>query len=73
MNGHVISWLSYGKDLDAMLKRGYNIEGGARYKYDNVKRDFKISFNRYFYNPKPLRPLEEIRANLLAMKKGDEG
>jgi len=33
----------------------------------------KINFNRYFYKPKALRPLEEIRADLLAVEKETEG
>jgi type I restriction enzyme M protein len=34
---------------------------------------YEINFNRYFYKPKALRPLEEIRADLLAVAKEAEG
>lgn len=34
---------------------------------------YEISFNRYFYKPQPLRPLEEIRADILALEKETEG
>lgn len=34
-----------------------------------VQNDYEISFNRYFYKPKALRSLEEIRADMLAVKK----
>jgi type I restriction enzyme M protein len=34
---------------------------------------YEISFNRYFYKPPPLRPLEEIRADILALEKETEG
>jgi type I restriction enzyme M protein len=34
---------------------------------------YEINFNRYFYKPKALRPLEEIRADLLAVEKEAEG
>ncbi|HEY7243948.1 MAG TPA: hypothetical protein VH678_08710 [Xanthobacteraceae bacterium] len=33
----------------------------------------EISFNRYFYKPQPLRPLETIRADILALEKETEG
>lgn len=32
-----------------------------------------ISFNRYFYKPQPLRSLEEIRADLLAVEQEAAG
>jgi len=38
-----------------------------------VKTGYEISFTRYFYKPKPLRSLEEIRADLLAVEKEAEG
>jgi len=34
---------------------------------------YEISFNRYFYKPQPLRTLEEIRADILALEKETEG
>jgi len=34
---------------------------------------YEISFNRYFYKPKALRSLDEIRADLLAVEKEAEG
>jgi type I restriction enzyme M protein len=34
---------------------------------------YEISFNRYFYKPQPLRSLEEIRADILALEKETEG
>ena len=45
----------------------------AWYKSDSVKVGYEISFNRYFYKPKPLRPLEEIRADLLAVEQEAKG
>ena len=38
-----------------------------------TKIGYEISFNRYFYKPQPLRPLEEIRADILAAKQETEG
>ena len=34
---------------------------------------YEISFNRYFYKPKSLRNLKEIRADILALNKETEG
>ena len=37
-------------------------------KADSVKIGYEISFNRYFYKPAPMRTLEEIRADILALQ-----
>jgi type I restriction enzyme M protein len=34
---------------------------------------YEISFTRYFYKPQPLRPLEAIRADILAVQQETEG
>ncbi|CAK0771397.1 hypothetical protein WCLP8_4720001 [uncultured Gammaproteobacteria bacterium] len=34
---------------------------------------YEISFTRYFYKPQPLRPLAEIRADILALERETEG
>ncbi len=39
----------------------------AWYVPKSVKTGYEISFTRYFYKPQPLRPLEEIRADILAL------
>ena len=38
-----------------------------------TKIGYEISFNRYFYRPQPLRSLDEIRADILALEKETEG
>jgi len=45
----------------------------AWYVLDTVKTGYEISFTRYFYKPQPLRTLEEIRADILALEKETEG
>ncbi|MCD4749366.1 MAG: type I restriction-modification system subunit M [Thermoanaerobaculales bacterium] len=45
----------------------------AWYKADTVKIGYEISFTRYFYKPTPMRSLEEIRADILAVRKEAEG
>ena len=45
----------------------------AWYVESSVKTGYEISFTRFFYKPKPLRPLEEIRADILALEKETEG
>ncbi|MCA9831715.1 MAG: SAM-dependent DNA methyltransferase [Dehalococcoidia bacterium] len=45
----------------------------AWYDPASVKIGYEVSFTRYFYKPQPLRPLEEIRADILALEKETEG
>jgi type I restriction enzyme M protein len=45
----------------------------AWYVPDSVKTGYEVSFTRYFYKPKPLRTLEEIRADILALEKETDG
>jgi type I restriction enzyme M protein len=43
------------------------------YRAESVKIGYEVSFTRYFYKPKPMRSLEEIRADILALEKETEG
>ena len=43
------------------------------YVPDGVKIGYEISFTRHFYKPQALRPLEEIRADILALERETEG
>ena len=45
----------------------------AWYVPGSVKVGYEISFTREFYKPQPLRPLEEIRADILAVERETEG
>ena len=45
----------------------------AWYDPGSVKTGYEISFTRYFYKPQPLRSLEEISADILALEKETEG
>ena len=45
----------------------------AWYAADSVKVGYEVSFTRYFYKPQPLRSLEEIRADILALEQETEG
>jgi len=47
--------------------------GDAWYVPKSVKIGYEISFNRYFYKPEPMRTLEEIRADILAVERETEG
>ena len=40
---------------------------------DKAQIGYEISFARYFYKPAPLRTLEEIRADILALEQQSEG
>ena len=45
----------------------------AWFDEDSIKIGYEINFNRYFYKPQPLRALQEIRADILALEKETEG
>ena len=45
----------------------------AWYHADSVKVGYEISFTRYFYKPKPMRTLQEIREDILALERETEG
>ncbi|HDL86017.1 MAG TPA: SAM-dependent DNA methyltransferase, partial [Candidatus Acetothermia bacterium] len=45
----------------------------AWYVESSVKIGYEISFTRYFYKPQPMRSLEEIRADILALEQETEG
>ena len=45
----------------------------AWYDPASVKIGYEISFTHYFYKPQPMRTLEEIRADILALERETEG
>ena len=45
----------------------------AWYEPSSVKVGYEISFTRYFYKPQPMRTLEEIWADILALERETEG
>ena len=45
----------------------------AWYAPVSVKVGYEISLTRHFYKPQPLRPLEEIRADILALERETDG
>ena len=60
--------------IEAFLRREVlPYAADAWYRADNVKVGYEISFTRYFYKPKPMRTLKEIRADILALEKETEG
>ena len=44
----------------------------AWYDGKSIKIGYEISFNKYFYKPKPMRSLEEIQADILELSKESE-
>lgn len=40
---------------------------------DSVKIGYELSFNKYFYQPAPLRSLEEVTKDILALEKEGDG
>ena len=60
--------------IDAFLKREVlPYAPDAWYTPESVKIGYEISFTRYFYKPQPMRTLEEIRKDILALQKETEG
>ena len=47
--------------------------GDAWYVAGSVKVGYEVSFNRYFYKPAPIRSLEEVRGDILALERETEG
>ena len=45
----------------------------AWYTPSSVKTGYEINFNRYFYKPQPMRPLDEIVADIVALENESEG
>ena len=45
----------------------------AWYDPASVKTGYEISFTRYFYKPHPMRSLEEIRADIMALERETDG
>ena len=60
--------------IDAFLRREVlPYVPDAWYAHHSVKTGYEISFTRHFYRPQPLRPLEQIRADILALERDTEG
>ena len=60
--------------IEAFLRREVlPYAADAWYQVDGVKVGYEISFTRYFYKPKPMRTLAEIRADILALEQETEG
>ena len=60
--------------IEAFLRREVlPYAADAWYQADTVKTGYEISFTRYFYKPKPMRSLGEIRADILALERDTEG
>ena len=60
--------------IEAFLRREVlPYAADAWYQLDSLKIGYEISFTRYFYKPKPMRTLQEIRADILALEEETGG
>ena len=60
--------------IEAFLRREVlPYASDAWYVRSSVKVGYEISFTRHFYKPEPLRPLDDIRADILALERQTEG
>ena len=59
--------------IEAFLQEEVLPYADAWYNPEVVKIGYEINFNRHFYKPQPMRSLEEIRADILALERETEG
>ena len=60
--------------IEAFLRREVlPYAADAWYEPASVRIGYEVSFTRYFYKPQPMRALEEIRADILALEQETEG
>ncbi len=60
--------------IEAFLRREVlPYAADAWYDPESIRIGYEVSFTRYFYKPKPLRTLEEIRADIVAVERETEG
>ena len=60
--------------VEAVLKREVlPYAEDAWYSPSTVKVGYEINFNRHFYQPQPMRSLDEITADIIALEKETEG
>ena len=60
--------------VDAFLRREVlPYAAGAWYTPSRVKVGYEINFNRHFYEPQPMRSLDDIRADILTLEQESEG
>lgn len=53
--------------------KSFERQAGAWIDLDKTKIGYEISFNKYFYQHKPLRSLEEVTQDIIALEKASEG
>jgi len=60
--------------IEAFIRREVLPYAPDAWLFENsVKTGYEVNFNRYFYKPQPLRSLDEIRADILALEKETQG
>ena len=60
--------------VDAFLRREVlPYAEDAWYTPSSVKTGYEINFNRHFYKPQPMRPLDKIVADIVALENESEG
>ena len=66
--------LKEGDGIEGFLRREVlPYAGDAWYVAKSVKIGYEISFNRYFHRPEPMRTLDEIGHDILAVERETEG
>ena len=66
--------LTEGGGIEGFLRREVlPYAGDAWYVAKSVKIGYEISFNRYFHKPEPMRTLDEVADDILAVERETEG
>ena len=70
-SGRGREWL---KDhYEKKLLKSFERQAGAWINLDSTKIGYEISFNKYFYKHKPLRSMEEVASDIIALEQQAEG
>ena len=68
-----VEWLGEGRIEGFLHREVLPYVPDAWYMPTSVKTGYEVSFTRHFYKPQPLRPLEEIQADIMALERETEG
>ncbi len=69
----IVKWLMEAPEYSKVRQLRAVSEMGVRNDDKHFRDNYEISFTRYFYKPQPMRTLEEIRADILALEQESGG
>ena len=72
-DSETVSLLEKGGIEDFLEREVLPFAPDAWYSPDSVKIGYEVSFIRYFYKPEPMRPLADIRTDILSLERETQG